>query len=238
MRRILEIDPVAQTALVEPRVVNQELSLAAAPHHLFYAPDPSSQKACTIGGNAAENSGGPHCLYYGVTTNHVLGMEVVLADGSVHWVSGDAPDRVGLDLCGLLVGSEGTLCAITRIKVRLLRTPPSIATLLAAFPSIETASQAVSGVIGGGIVPAALEMMDQVTVQAVEAHYRAGYPTDAGAVLLAEVDGLEEAAAEQAAEVRRILEQNEAVHLRVAADPAERELLWAGRKGAIGALGR
>jgi len=170
MRRILEIDPIAQTALVEPGVVNQELSLAAAPHRLFYAPDPSSQKACTIGGNAAENSGGPHCLYYGVTTNHVLGMEVVLADGSVHWVSGDAPDRVGLDLCGVLVGSEGTLCAITKIKVRLLRTPPSIATLLAAFPTIEAASQAVSAVIGSGIVPAALEMMDQVTVGAVEAH--------------------------------------------------------------------
>jgi len=125
MRKILEIDPVAQTALVEPGVVNQELSLVAATHRLFYAPDPSSQKACTIGGNAAENSGGPHCLYYGVTTNHVLGMEVVLADGSVHWVGGDAPDRVGLDLCGVLVGSEGTLCAITKIKVRLLRTPPA-----------------------------------------------------------------------------------------------------------------
>src|SRR5207244_13274675 len=125
-----------------------------------------------------ENSGGPHCLYYGVTTNHVLGMEVVLADGSVHWVSGDTPDRVGLDLCGLLVGSERTLCAITRIKVRLLRTPPSIATLLAAFPSIETASQAVSGVIGGGIVPAALQKLDQVTVGPGEAHYRAGCPTE------------------------------------------------------------
>src|SRR6202165_832935 len=134
MRRI-EIDPVAQTAMVEPGVVNQELSLVAAAHGLFYAPDPSSQKACTIGGNAAENSGGPHCLYYGVTTNHVLGMEVVLADGSVHWVSGDAPDRIGLDLCGVLVGSEGTLCAITKIKVRLLRIPPSVATLLAAFPT-------------------------------------------------------------------------------------------------------
>ena len=132
MRKILEIDPITQTALVEPGVVNQELSLAAASQKLFYAPDPSSQKACTIGGNAAENSGGPHCLYYGVTTNHVIGMEVVLADGSVHWVSGDAPDRVGLDLCGVLVGSEGTLCAITRIKVRLLRTPSSVATLLAS----------------------------------------------------------------------------------------------------------
>ena len=144
MRRILEIDAVAHTAMVEPGVVNQELSLVAAQHGLFYAPDPSSQKACTIGGNAAENSGGPHCLYYGVTTNHVLGMEVVLADGSVHWVSGDAPDRVGLDLCGVLVGSEGTLCAITKIKVRLLRVPPSVASMLAAFPTIDTASQAVS----------------------------------------------------------------------------------------------
>src|SRR2546426_7347747 len=161
MRRILEIDPVGQTALVEPGVVNQELSLAAAPHHLFYAPDPSSQKACTIGGNAAENSGGPHCLYYGVTTNHVLGMEVVFADGSVHWVSGDTPDRIGLDLCGILVGSEGTLCTITKVKVRLLRQPPTIATMLAAFPTVESASHAVSAVIARGIVPAALEMMDQ-----------------------------------------------------------------------------
>src|SRR5256886_2440802 len=157
MRRILNIDPIAQTAIVEPGVVNQELSLVAAQHGLFYAPDPSSQKACTIGGNAAENSGGPHCLYYGVTTNHVLGMEVVLADGSVLWVSGDAPDRVGLDLCGVLVGSEGTLCAITKIKVRLLRIPPSIATMLAALPSIDTASQAVSAAIGRRIVAAAGE---------------------------------------------------------------------------------
>src|SRR2546422_2499394 len=162
MRKILEIDPVAQTALVEPGVVNQELSLVAAQHGLFYAPDPSSQKACTIGGNAAEDSGGPHCLYYGVTTNHVLGMEVVLADGSVHWVSGDAPDRVGLDLCGVLVGSEGTLCAITKIKVRLLRIPPSIATMLAAFPSIETASQAVSAGIRHRIAPAAARVIGQL----------------------------------------------------------------------------
>ena len=238
MRRILEVDPVAQTATVEPGVVNQELSLAVAQHGLFYAPDPSSQKACTIGGNAAENSGGPHCLYYGVTTNHVLGMEVVFADGSVHWVNGDTPDRVGLDLCGILVGSEGTLCAITKIKVRLLRIPPSIATLLAAFPSIETASQAVSAVIGHGIVPAALEMMDSVTVGAVEAHYHAGYPTDAGAVLLVEVDGTAESTSELVAAIRKILEENHGYGVREAQTPAERELLWAGRKGAIGALGR
>src|SRR5258705_13495677 len=238
MRKILELDPVAQTALVEPGVVNQELSLVAAQQGLFYAPDPSSQKACTIGGNAAENSGGPHCLYYGVTTNHVLGMEVVLADGNVHWVSGDAPDRVGLDLCGVLVGSEGTLCAITKVKVRLLRTPPSVATLLAAFPTIETASQAVSAVIGGGIVPAALEMMDQVTVGAVEAHYRAGYPTDAGAVLLVEVDGIQESTRELTTAIRDLLAKNQGYAIREAQTAAERDLLWAGRKGAIGALGR
>jgi glycolate oxidase len=238
MRHILEIDPVAQTALVEPGVVNQELSLAAAQHGLFYAPDPSSQKACTIGGNAAENSGGPHCLYYGVTTNHVLGMEVVLADGSVRWVSGDAPDRVGLDLCGVLVGSEGTLCAITKIKVRLLRIPPSIVTLLAAFPTIETASQAVSAVIGHGIVPSAMEMMDRVTVGAVEAHYHAGYPTDAGAVLLVEVDGTPESTRELTAAISKILAANQGYAMREAQTSAERDLLWAGRKGAIGALGR
>jgi glycolate oxidase len=237
MRRI-EIDPLAQTAMVEPGVVNQELSLVAASHGLFYAPDPSSQKACTIGGNAAENSGGPHCLYYGVTTNHVLGMEVVLADGSVHWVSGDAPDRVGLDLCGVLVGSEGTLCAITKIKVRLLPIPPSVATLLAAFPTIETASLAVSAVIARGIVPAAMEMMDRVTVGAVEAHYHAGYPTEAGAVLLVEVDGIAESTRELMITIGEVLEENGGYALREAQTPSERDLLWAGRKGAIGALGR
>ena len=237
MRRI-EIDPSAQTALVEPGVVNKELSLTASRHGLFYAPDPSSQNACTIGGNAAENSGGPHCLYYGVTTNHVLGMEVLLADGSVHWVSGDSPERTGLDLCGVLVGSEGTLCAITKIKVRLLRIPPSVATLLAAFPTIETASHAVSAVIARGIVPAALEMMDRVTVGAVEAHYRAGYPTDAGAVLLVEVDGIPESTRELMAAIREVLAANEGYAMREAQTPAERDLLWAGRKGAIGALGR
>ena len=238
MRRILEIDPVGQTALVEPGVVNQELSLAAASHGLFYAPDPSSQKACTIGGNAAENSGGPHCLYYGVTTNHVLGMEVVFADGSVHWVSGDTPDRIGLDLCGILVGSEGTLCTITKVKVRLLRQPPTIATMLAAFPTVESASHAVSAVIARGIVPAALEMMDQVTVGAVEAHYHAGYPTDAGAVLLVEVDGIAESTRELMSAIREVLAANQGYAMREAKTPAERELLWAGRKGAIGALGR
>ena len=238
MHRILSIDPKGRTATVEPGVVNVDLSVEAARHGLFYAPDPSSQKACTIGGNAAENSGGPHCLYYGVTTNHILGMEVVLADGSVHWIGGDDPDRSGLDLLGVLVGSEGTMCVITRIQVKLLAVPEAIQTLMAAFPTIETASHAVSDVIGHGIVPAALEMMDETTVGAVEAHYHAGYPTDAGAVLLVEVDGLTESARELMDEVRRILVRNEAFSIRLAADKAERELLWAGRKGAIGALGR
>jgi len=238
MKRILEIDPAGRTAMVEPGVVNAELSLTAARHGLFYAPDPSSQKACTIGGNAAENSGGPHCLYYGVTTNHIIGMEVVLADGSVHWVGGEDPDRPGLDLLGVLVGSEGTMCVITRIQVRLLALPEAVNTLMAAFPTIESASHAVSDVIAHGIVPAALEMMDDVTVGAVEAHYHAGYPTDAGAVLLVEVDGLRESAQELMEAVRGILAANEAFSVRVAGDAAERELLWAGRKGAIGALGR
>src|SRR5436853_7396795 len=238
MRKILEIDQEARTAVVEPGVVNADLQQAAGFQGLFYAPDPSSQKACTIGGNAAENSGGPHCLYYGVTTNHVIGMEVVLADGSVAWLGGDAPDRLGLDLLGVMVGSEGTLGTITSIKVRLLPKPESIVTLMAAFPTVETASHAVSAVIGHGIVPAALEMMDQVTIGAVEAHYRAGYPTDAGAVLLVEVAGLTASCRELTEAVRQILEQNEATGLRVAEDAAERELLWAGRKGAIGALGR
>jgi glycolate oxidase len=238
MHRILEIDSGSRTAMVEPGVVNADLSAEAARNGLFYAPDPSSQKACTIGGNAAENSGGPHCLYYGVTTNHILGMEVVLADGSIHWLGGDDPDRPGLDLLGVMVGSEGTMGVITRIQVRLLPLPEAVQTMLAAFPTIESASHAVSSVIGHGIVPAALEMMDEVTVGAVEAHYHAGYPTDAVAVLLVEVDGLTESAQELIQEVRRILEANEAFGCRLAGDSRERELLWAGRKGAIGALGR
>jgi glycolate oxidase len=236
MRRI-EIDPLARTALVEPGVVNYDLQQAAARHRLFYAPDPSSQKGCTIGGNAAENSGGPHCLYYGVTTNHVLAMEVVLADGSRTWVGGEA-DRPGLDLLGAMVGSEGTLCVITRILVRLLPAPESAVTMMAAFATMEAAGEAVSAVIGGGVVPAAMEIMDQPCVQAVEATYRAGYPTAAGAVLLVDVEGLAESARELAERCRDVLRRNQATALEVAHDPSRRELLWAGRKGAMGALGR
>jgi glycolate oxidase len=186
----------------------------------------------------AENAGGPHCLYHGVTTNHVSGVEAVFTDGTSAWLGGDAPDHPGLDLLGLMVGSEGTLAAITAIGVRLLPVPESVVTMMAAFPTIDTAGHAVSSVIANGIVPAALEMMDRATIGAVEAHYRAGYPTDAGAVLLAEVDGLRESCEELSESLRRILVENEATGLRVAAGAAERELLWAGRKGAIGALGR
>lgn len=235
--RGLEIDPLARTAMVEPGVVNYDLQQAAGRHGLFYAPDPSSQKGCTIGGNAAENSGGPHCLSYGVTTNHVLAMQVVLADGTLTWVGGES-EHPGLDLLGVLVGSEGTLCVITRILVKLLPIPESVVTLMAAFPTMETAGEAVSAIIARGVVPAAMEMMDQPCVRAVEATYHAGYPLDSGAVLLVEVDGLREATAELSELTSGVLTANEATLVRLARDAAERDLLWAGRKGAMGALGR
>ena len=166
MHHILEVDVENSTALVEPGVVNLHLSQAVAQHGLYYAPDPSSQRACTIGGNVAENAGGPHCLAYGVTTNHVLGLEVVTADGEVVWTGGAARDLPGYDLPGIIVGSEGTLCIVTKALVRLLRLPESVHTLLAAFESVEAASTAVSSIIGGGLVPAAMEMLDRVTIDA------------------------------------------------------------------------
>ena len=237
MRSILAIDRAAGTAMLEPGVVNADLQRAAARRGLFYAPDPSSQNACTIGGNVAENSGGPHCLFYGVTANHVLGVEVVLADGRCLWLGEEGPDRVGLDLLGAMVGSEGTLGVVTRIQVRLLPLPESVITIMAAFASIEEASHAVSAVIAGGVIPVALEMMDRTTIGAVEAHYKAGYPTDAGAVLLTEIQGIRESTAEVAAVIEATLRSHGTSQLRVAGDAAERDLLWAGRKGAIGALG-
>ncbi len=236
--RGFRIDPLTRTALVEPGVVNWDLQQAAARHGLFYAPDPSSQKGCTLGGNAAENSGGPHCLSYGVTTNHVLGMEVVFPDGERTWVGGEGPDRPGLDLLGVLVGSEGTLCAITGILVKLLPVPEQVITLMAAFPTMETAGEAVSAVIAGGAIPAAMEIMDQPCVRAVEQTYRAGYPTDAGAVLLIDVDGIREGVADLAPQVASILRRQEATEVTVAEEEGERDLLWSGRKGAMGALGR
>ena len=238
MTGILEIDPDNRLAVVEPGVVNIDLSLAASKHGLYFAPDPSSQKACTIGGNVAENSGGPHCLAYGVTTNHVLGMEVVLADGTVHWLGGRRREEPGYDLRGIVIGSEGTLAIATKIAVRLLKEPEAVKTLLAVFKELDSASQAVSGIIAAGIVPAALEMMDRLCIEAVEPAVHAGYPEGAGAVLLVEVDGLSQAVEEEAAEIESVCQQFGPMEIRTAEDAAERERLWSGRKGVLGALGR
>ncbi|MQG76249.1 MAG: FAD-binding protein [SAR202 cluster bacterium] len=238
MNRILEIDAAERVAIVEPGVVNIDISKAAEPYGLRYAPDPSSQKACTIGGNVAENAGGPHCLAYGVTTNHVLGMETVLADGSVVWVGGRQHESIGYDLRGVLIGSEGTLAVTTKVAVRLQPLPEMVTTMLAIFQEEDEAGAAVSAIIASGIVPAAIEMMDKLTIQAVEPAIHAGYPADAGAVLLVEVEGLRESVAEEAAEVQEICRASSATEVRVADDPAERERLWAGRKTALGALGR
>ena len=237
MTSILEIDEVNRLAVVEPGVVNIDLSAAASKYGLYYAPDPSSQKACTIGGNVAENSGGPHCLAYGVTTNHVLGMEVVLADGSVHWFGGKTREAPGYDLRGIMIGSEGTLGIVTKIVVRLLKAPESVKTLLAVFKTVEDASSAVSGIIGAGIVPAAIEMMDAMCIRAAEASMNAGYPEEAGAVLLVEVDGLREEVEEEADEITNVCRTYEPMEILTATSSDERERLWAARKGVIGALG-
>ena len=238
MTRILEVDVENRLAVVEPGVVNINLTNAVFKYGLYYAPDPSSQKVCTIGGNVAENSGGPHCLAYGVTTNHVLGMEVVLADGSVQWIGGKTRETPGYDLRGILVGSEGTLAIVTKAVVRLLKQPEAVKTLLAVFKELDHASAAVSGIIGAGIVPAAIEMMDDLCIQAVEPAVHAGYPAGAGAVLLVEVDGLKESVEEEVSEIEQVCHQYQPMEIRTATDATERERLWAGRKGVLGALGR
>ena len=235
MNEIYEIDPVNQTAWVGPGVINLDLSRATAGVGLHFAPDPSSQAACTIGGNVANNSGGPHCLAEGSTVNHVLALEVVLADGTVIMMGSEAPDEIGLDLRGMMVGSEGTLGIVTRALVKLTPNPPDVRTLLAWFDSVTDAAATVSGVIAAGVVPAALEMMDQAMTRAVENWLHAGLPTEAAAILLAEVVG-ETAAVEAEAElIRRVAIENHA-QVRVAADEAERALLWKGRKSAFGAV--
>ena len=238
MNRILEVDLANLRAVVEPGLVNLQLSQAVSDHRLYYVPDPSSQKACTIGGNVGENAGGPHTLLYGVTTNHVLGLEVVTPSGEVVWFGGKALDLPGYDLTGVFVGSEGTIGIATKIVVRLVPVPEAVKTLLAVFETIDDASATVSDVIGHGIVPAAIEMMDQLAIKAVEAAYHAGYPEDAGAVLLVEVDGLQEGLAEQATAIEELARAHQARWVRVARDAKERDLLWAGRKGAFGAMGR
>ena len=238
MTRILEVDVDNRLAVVESGVVNLDLTTAVSKHGLYFAPDPSSQRACTIGGNVAENSGGPHCLAYGVTTNHVLGVEVVLADGSIQWLGGKTRDSTGYDLRGVLIGSEGTLAIVTKVVVRLLKQPEAVKTLLAVFKDIRDASAAVSGVIAAGIVPAALEMMDDLCIKAAEPAVHAGYPDGAGAVLLVEVDGLRESVEEEAEEIEQVCRRYNPMEIRAAMDPAQRDRLWAGRKGVLGALGR
>jgi glycolate oxidase subunit GlcD len=237
--RILRLDPVRRRAVVEPGVVNARLSDAARPHGLYYAPDPSSQTACTLGGNVAENAGGPHCLKYGVTTNHVTALEVLLPDGTLVRLGSGSGEAWGPDLVGLFVGSEGMFGIATEITLRLEPLPAGVRTLLAAFPTIRAASEAVSAIIAAGIVPAAMEMMDQACVRAVEASiYAAGYPTDAAAVLLVEVDGTPEAVEGESGQVEALLRAHQASEVRTASTSAERARLWQGRKKAFGAMGR
>jgi glycolate oxidase len=236
MTRILDVDLDSRVAWVEPGVINLDLTRHLRPLGFHFAPDPSSQQACTLGGNVANNSGGPHCLAYGVTSQHVVAMDVVLPDGELVRLGGLDAEPTGYDLRGVFIGSEGTLGIATRIAVRITRNPPTVRTLLLAFDSIEAAANTVSGVIAAGIIPAAMEVMDQPIVVAVENFVQAGYPTTAAAVLLAEVDGLEGGTAIDAERIAAIGYEQGATSVKVAADDAERERLWKGRKTAFGAV--
>ncbi|MDQ3699416.1 MAG: FAD-binding protein [Chloroflexota bacterium] len=240
MNRILHLDPQNQRATVQPGVVNADLSRAAEPYGLAYAPDPSSQTVSTIGGNVAENAGGPHCLAYGVTTNHVLSLEAVTAAGEVVTLGGppDAVDAPGLDLTGLVTGSEGNLAFVTRATVRLRRRMEAVSTLLALFDSVAAAGLATSAVIAAGILPAALEFVDATTISALRQGGFSDYPAGAAAVLLIELEGLAEQTAEETARVQDVLLAHGATEVRAATAAAERARLWAGRKGALGAFGR
>ncbi len=235
MHRLLELDVRRRRARVQPGLINLDLSRAVAEMRLFYAPDPSSQKASTIGGNIATNAGGPHCLSYGTTVNHVLGLEIVDENGEVFTTS---IDDAGYDLTAALVGSEGTLGIVTAAWVRLMRLPESVRVWVVAFGEIEAASEAVSAIVAAGIVPSALEMMDAVITAAVEEAFHAGYPTDAAAVLLIESAGLEDDMNAYEAAIKHIVEAHGAISWRSARTQAERDALWAGRKGAAGATGR
>ena len=238
MRRILEVDIPNQRVVVEPGVVNLGVTEEVAPEGYYYAPDPSSQLICSIGGNVAENSGGAHCLKHGFTTNHVTGLEVVLPDGEMVHLGGKAPDAPGYDLVGAFVGSEGTLGIATQITLRVVRKPETVRTLLAAFPSTDEAGGAVSGVIAAGIVPAAVEMMDALSIEAAEAAVHANYPLDAGAILIVELDGTAAEVEHQFEHVERICREKHSTEIRIAADDAERFLMWKGRKSAFAAMGR
>jgi glycolate dehydrogenase FAD-linked subunit len=238
MKKILKVDAENLRAVVQPGLVNADLSAAVAPLGLFYAPDPSSQRACTIGGNVSENSGGPHTLAYGVTTNHVVEMEVVLPTAEVVRIGGGAVDWTGYDLPGLFVGSEGTLALVTEITVRLVRVPEMTKTLLAIFDTLQDTTETVADITARGITPAACEMLDGWTLRAVEDYVHAGFPLDSAAVLLFDVDGLREAAEAEAEVIREVCSAHHAREVRVARDAKERDLLWKGRKNAFGAIGR
>jgi glycolate oxidase subunit GlcD len=239
MNRILEVNPVDRYAVVQAGVINAELSKTVACHGLFYAPDPSSQAACTIGGNVAENSGGPHTLKYGTTTNHVLALEVVLPDGEFVTLGSRTGWLPGYDLVGAFVGCEGTLGVVTEATVRLTEIPQSVETLLAVFSDLLSACRAVGAIIGAGMIPAALEIVDQRTIAAVEASvYAAGLPTDAGAVLLIELDGPSVTVADELNRVRRLVSEAGARRVDVAGNEQERQRFWRARKGAFGAMGR
>jgi len=237
MNRILDIDLENRVAIVEPGVINLDITKAVAKHGFFYGPDPSSQAACSIGGNVANNSGGPHTLAYGVTTNHVLGVEAVLSDGRVVRLGGSVPDTPGYDLCGIFVGSEGTMGIVTKVEVRLMRAREAVRTLLAIFDRMDSATRTVVEITAAGIIPAALEMMDRLTIEAVEKGNPVGYPGDAAAVLLIELEGVREHTEQAATLVQAICSRNGAREVRVAQSEAERQLLWKGRKEAFGSMG-
>ena len=238
MDRILEIDLASQRVVVEPGVANLDVTRAVAAGGFFYAPDPSSQQVCTIGGNVAENSGGAHCLKHGFTVHHVTGLTLVLPDGEVVELGGKALDPDGPDLLGVVVGSEGTLGIVTRITLRIVRTPQAVRTLLAAFDTLDAAGAAVSEIVAAGVLPSALEMMDRLTIEAAERAVAPGYPEGAGAVLLVELDGVSEQVEDDATAVERICLECGAFELRAAEDESARALLWKGRKSAFAAMGR
>jgi glycolate oxidase len=238
MNRILEIDLENERAVVEPGVVNLDITLAVQAQGYFYAPDPSSQRACTIGGNVAENAGGPHTLAYGVTTNHVMAVEAVLPDGSVIETGGKETDLPGYDLTGLLTGSEGTMVLVTKAVVRLMRQPEQVKTILAIYDRAEDAGDTVAEITRRAITPVAVEMLDGVMLRMVEEATHAGYPLDAEAVLLIELEGLAEAVEEQVQLVREACESCRVREFRIARSAEERDLLWKGRKNAFGAVGR
>ena len=241
MRRILHVATDDLFAVVQPGVVNLDLTTAVTPHGLHYAPDPSSQSVCTIGGNLAENSGGPHCFKYGMTTDHMLAATIVLPNGEIAQLGCSSGPRAphGIDVLGLFCGSEGTFGIATEITVRLCRNQQEVRTMLASFKSMSEACRSVGDIVNAGLIPAALEILDQATIQAVEASiYRAGYPKDAAAVLLVELDGPPEVVQDDADEIAQIFTERNALKVEQATDPTERKKLWKGRKGAFGAMGR